>query len=379
MKSRLPPLSLYIHIPWCIQKCPYCDFNSHAVKSELPESAYITALLDDLATEIAHFQITRPIESIFIGGGTPSLFSAASIYRLLSEISKLIVIKPEAEITLEANPNSVESEKFKAFREAGVNRLSIGIQSFNEAHLKKLGRVHTMTEAINAAEIAHLSGFDNFNLDLMFGLPQQTSEQAVADVQRAIDLNPTHLSLYQLTLEPNTYFHRFPPKLPKDSSIVTMQENCQHLLREQMFEQYEVSAYSKKGSQCQHNLNYWKFGDYIGIGAGAHGKISQCLPNKIYRTLKPKNPHDYLEKTKKTSKRIAVKEIPLEFMMNQLRLKQGFSLEHYQKTTQLSKMTLEPALTNSLAQKLLYEHEKNYFCTEKGWDFMDTLLEKFIS
>ncbi len=374
----LPLLSLYIHIPWCIQKCPYCDFNSHTFNTELPESAYISILLADLAADIERFEITRPIESIFIGGGTPSLFSAKSIYRLLEGVSKLVSIKEDAEITLEANPGSIESAKFRAFREAGINRLSIGVQSFNEVHLKKLGRIHDRLQALRAAEIAKVSGFDDFNLDLMFALPEQTEEEAIADINRAIALEPSHLSLYQLTLEPNTYFHKFPPKLPQDELIFTMQKSCQQILATKNFEQYEVSAYAQQGSQCKHNLNYWQFGDYLGIGAGAHGKISQQLPNRIYRSSKIKNPQLYLEKIRAMTQPILVEALPLEFMMNQLRLKQGFSLENYQKVTGLSKMTLEPALTVALSQKLLYERQKHYFCTEKGWNFLDTVLEKFI-
>ena len=374
----LPPLSLYIHIPWCVQKCPYCDFNSHAVKTELPESHYIKVLLADLAADIERFEITRLIESIFIGGGTPSLFSAASIAQLLEGVSKQLSIKENAEITLEANPGSIESAKFRAFREAGVNRLSIGVQSFNEIHLKKLGRIHDRQQALKAAEIAKTSGFDNFNLDLMFALPEQTEAEAVADINQAIDLEPSHLSLYQLTLEPNTYFHRFPPKLPQDELIFTIQKSCQQILAEKGFKQYEVSAYAKAEFQCRHNLNYWQFGDYLGIGAGAHGKISQQLPNQIYRSVKIKNPQLYLEKIGMTNQPILVDALPLEFMMNQLRLKQGFSLENYQKVTGLPKMTLEPALTMSLSQKLLSKRQKSYFCTEKGWNFLDTVLEKFI-
>jgi oxygen-independent coproporphyrinogen-3 oxidase len=375
----LPPLSLYIHIPWCIQKCPYCDFNSHAVNTVLPESHYIKVLLEDLAVDIERFEITRPIESIFIGGGTPSLFSAASIAELLEGVSKLLSVKENAEITLEANPSSVESAKFRAFREVGVNRLSIGVQSFNESHLKKLGRIHDRLQALKAAEIAKISGFDNFNLDLMFALPGQTIAQAVADINQAIALEPSHLSWYQLTLEPNTYFHKFPPKLPQDELIFAIQKNCQQILAEKNFKQYEVSAYARQGYQCKHNLNYWQFGDYLGIGAGAHGKISQQLPNRIYRSSKIKNPQLYLEKIGVMTQPILIEALPLEFMMNQLRLKQGFSFENYQKVTGLSKTTLEPALTIALSQKLLYERQKYYFCTEKGWNFLDTVLEKFIT
>ncbi len=379
MKHELPPLSLYIHLPWCIKKCPYCDFNSHAVKSELPELDYIKVLLNDLANDIEYFQINRPIGSIFIGGGTPSLFSATSIFSLLEGIFKQLLVNKDAEITLEANPSTFETKKFKDYREAGVNRLSIGVQSFNEQHLKKLGRIHNSQEALKAAEIAHSSGFDNFNLDLMFALPQQSYQQALADIKQAIDLKPSHISLYQLTLEPNTFFHRFPPMLPNDEVIVNMQDQCQQLLAEHNFKHYEVSAYAKNSFQCKHNFNYWQFGDYLGIGAGAHGKISQQLPNQIYRTSKIKNPQLYLETIKREIKLIKLTELPLEFMMNQLRLKEGFSLENYHKMTGLSVTTLEPALTTVITEKLLYKQQKRYFCTKKGWNFLDTVLEKFIT
>ena len=271
----LPPLSLYIHIPWCIKKCPYCDFNSHAVKGDTPEAAYIDALLKDLAEDVQRYVITRPISSIFIGGGTPSLFSPESINRLLRGIEQQLPLKPDIEITLEANPGTFESHKFAEFRALGINRLSIGIQTFNDTLLTRLGRVHSGGEALKAAEIAQQSGFDNFNLDLMFGLPGANPEDSQSDVATAISLKPTHISFYQLTLEPNTYFHKFPPQLPNDELIFDTQKRGQQLLADHGYQQYEVSAYSQSGLQCKHNVNYWQFGDYLGIGAGAHGKITQ--------------------------------------------------------------------------------------------------------
>ena len=373
------PLSLYIHIPWCLQKCPYCDFNSHTLKNVLPESDYIEVLLADLAFDIKQFKIDRPIESIFIGGGTPSLLSPDSIATLLAGISRQLTIKKTAEITLEANPGTLEQAKFKAFRQAGINRLSIGIQSFNQAHLKKLGRVHTQADALQAGEIARFAGFDNFNLDLMFGLPQQTLDQAIEDIKQAIILAPTHLSLYQLTLEPNTYFHKFPPQLPKDDLIFDIQQHCQQLLKKSAYQHYEISAYAKKDFQCQHNLNYWTFGDYLGIGAGAHGKISQQLPQTVYRTSKLKSPALYLEKIRQQSIVIPIEEFPIEFMMNQLRLKQGFSGENYQKMTGLPLSTLEPALSIAITQKFLNRQQNHYLLTEKGWNFLDSLLQLFIT
>lgn len=376
----MPPLSLYIHIPWCIQKCPYCDFNSHAIKSDTPEAAYITALLNDLAVDIRRYNIARPIASIFIGGGTPSLFSPESINRLLRGIEQQLVLEEGLEITLEANPGTFESDKFAEFRALGINRLSIGIQSFSDGLLKKLGRVHSAREAVHAAEIAHRSGFDNFNLDLMFGLPGASPDSSKADIETAIGLEPSHISFYQLTLEPNTWFHKFPPKLPDDETIFRSQKQCQTLLADHGYQQYEVSAYSKQGRQCRHNLNYWRFGDYLGIGAGAHGKISQRLPQTIIRSFKPKSPEQYLNNPDKNGGAdvIAVAELPLEFIMNHLRLKQGFSLEAYQAVTGLEIATLEPALSACVKQNLLIRQNNHYHCSEQGWNFLDNILEKFI-
>ena len=380
-KKRLPPLSLYIHIPWCIKKCPYCDFNSHAVKSELPEADYIAALLDDLAIDIKRYNITRSISSIFIGGGTPSLFSPEALNRLLCGIERQLPFKESLEITLEANPGTFESHKFAEFRALGINRLSIGIQSFNESLLKNLGRVHSSREAIHAAEVARQSGFDNFNLDLMFGLPGQDSDSAKLDIETAISLKPSHISFYQLTLENNTQFHKFPPKLPDDDTIFSAQKDCQALLADHGYRQYEVSAYSKQGRQCQHNVNYWQFGDYLGIGAGAHGKITQNLPQCIIRSFKTKSPEQYLSGSHQNSGAdvIAVTELPLEFLMNCLRLKQGFTLEAYQARTGLAIATLEPALSTCVKQNLLIQQNNHYYCSEQGWNFLDNILEKFIS
>ena len=376
----LPPLSLYIHIPWCIKKCPYCDFNSHAVKADMPEAAYIAALLNDLALDIQRHAITRPISSIFIGGGTPSLFSPEAIDRLLRGIEQQLTLQDGIEITLEANPGTFESHKFAEFRALGINRLSIGVQSFDDQLLTKLGRVHSGHEAIVAAEIAHQSGFDNFNLDLMFGLPGAGVDSSATDVATAIDLKPTHISFYQLTLEPNTYFHKFPPQLPNDELIFAIQKQGQALLADHGFQQYEVSAYSQPGLQCSHNVNYWQFGDYLGIGAGAHGKITQVQPDHIVRTVKPKSPEQYLSDTHKNGGAdvIAVAELPLEFIMNHLRLKQGFTTEAYQAMTGLALATLEPALSECLQQGLLIHQDGRYYCSEHGWNFMDNILEKFM-
>lgn len=376
----MPPLSLYIHIPWCIQKCPYCDFNSHAVKADTPEAAYITALLDDLSFDIQRYNITRPISSIFIGGGTPSLFSAESLDRLLRGIERQLTLKENLEITLEANPGTFESHKFAEFRALGINRLSIGIQSFNGAILKALGRVHSAQEAVRAAEIAHQSGFDNFNLDLMFGLPGASQGSSKIDIETAISLKPSHISFYQLTLEPNTRFHKFPPKLPDDETIFNSQKQCQRILADHGYRQYEVSAYCKQDRQCRHNVNYWQFGDYLGIGAGAHGKITEELPQRIFRSFKPKSPEQYLSNPHQNGgvELIAAAELPLEFIMNHLRLKQGFTLEAYQAVTGLAAATLEPALSACVKQNLLIRQHNHYYCSEQGWNFLDNILEKFI-
>jgi putative oxygen-independent coproporphyrinogen III oxidase len=377
----LPPLSLYVHIPWCIKKCPYCDFNSHAAKADLPESLYIDALLNDLGFDLERYAITRPIHSIFIGGGTPSLFSPESIDRLIAGIKQRVALEKDLEITLEANPGTFESSKFKEFNALDINRLSIGVQSFNEGLLKKLGRVHSGQEAIKAAEIAHYAGFTNFNLDLMFGLPGAITGDSEHDITTAISLKPTHISFYQLTLEPNTLFHKFPPKLPDDEFIFTTQKNCQGLLADNGYQQYEVSAYSQVGRECRHNVNYWQFGDYLGIGAGAHGKISLALPSQIIRSFKPKSPELYLKNPSENggSQTIATEELPLEFIMNQLRLRSGFTLSHYQAMTGLDATTLQPALSECQQQGLISLESGYCACTDKGWDFLDTVLGKFVA
>jgi oxygen-independent coproporphyrinogen-3 oxidase len=376
----LPPLSLYIHIPWCIKKCPYCDFNSHAIKADTPEAAYIDALLNDLAEDLRRYAVTRPIASIFIGGGTPSLFAPESFNRLLHGIGQQLTLEDGLEITLEANPGTFESHKFAEFRALGINRLSIGVQSFDDALLKGLGRVHSGREALVAAEIAHQSGFDNFNLDLMFGLPGSRPEQSKTDVATAIGLKPAHISFYQLTLEPNTYFHKFPPPLPSDELIFSTQTYCQALLADHGFRHYEVSAYSQPGMRCRHNVNYWQFGDYLGIGAGAHGKITQVLPHAIIRGFKPKSPEQYLSDTHKNggAEVISTVDLPLEFIMNHLRLRQGFTAAAYESTTGLAMATLEPALSACLKQELIIYRDNHYYCSERGWNFLDTILEKFI-
>ncbi|WP_031434318.1 radical SAM family heme chaperone HemW [Methylomarinum vadi] len=380
LTQPLPTLGLYIHIPWCIQKCPYCDFNSHAMKEPLPETVYIDTLLNDLQRDIEEWEINRPIETIFIGGGTPSLFSAQAMERLLNGIQKQALLAENLEITLEANPGTFESDKFADFRRIGINRLSIGIQSFNDRHLKTLGRVHNSAEAMRAVEMAFRSGFDNINLDLMFGLPGQSLHEAIEDVETAVKLSPAHISYYQLTLEPNTWFHKFPPSLPQDEDIYRFQQAGQRLLSEQGYRQYEISAYAQQGKICRHNQNYWRFGDYLGIGAGAHGKISLALPDNIIRTMKSKRPEHYLQQQdSKSSVKIDIAQLPLEFVMNHLRLKSGFTAKHYRAVTGLGMETLEPALSECVNAGLLIYDNEIYRCSERGWNFLDSILEKFIA
>jgi oxygen-independent coproporphyrinogen-3 oxidase len=376
------PLGLYIHIPWCVRKCPYCDFNSHRAEPGLPEAVYIKALLQDLEGQL-DWVAGREIETIFIGGGTPSLFSAESIRALLQGVRDRLPVVPAAEITLEANPGTAESDKFRGFRQAGVNRLSIGIQSFDPAHLKALGRIHGREEALLATHMAREAGFDNFNLDLMFGLPQQTLEQALADLQTAIDLNPTHLSLYQLTLEPNTVFHKYPPALPEDDSIWAIQQAAQARLAEQGFQQYEVSAYARSGWPCRHNLNYWQFGDYLGIGAGAHGKITHMETGTVTRTTRIKHPQHYLQASGDPARQGACEVIPrealrFEFLMNALRLRQGFDVKLFTAHTGLPINALEPELSACLEDQLLERDGQKIRCSAHGFNFLDTVLQRFL-
>jgi oxygen-independent coproporphyrinogen-3 oxidase len=377
----LIPLALYIHVPWCIRKCPYCDFNSHNAPSQLPEQEYVQALLADLAQELP-FIWGRRLESIFIGGGTPSLFSAESMEQLLSGIRSLLSFRPNIEITLEANPGTFEQEKFKGFREAGINRLSVGIQSFNSQHLQALGRVHNQAEALKAAEVARYAGFDNFNLDLMFGLPKQSLEQALADLQQAIDLAPTHLSWYQLTLEPNTLFYKHPPVLPDDDLLVDMQYAGQALLEQNAYQQYEVSAYAQSQRECRHNLNYWEFGDYLGIGAGAHGKITDPF-GQVTRHQKYRQPTQYLQQVKAGQARsdtqiLTSADLSFEFMLNALRLKRGFDLALLTERTGLALETLQRPL--GLAQKRGWIELKGnrVVTTELGWQFLNTVIQLFL-
>jgi len=380
--SSLPPLSLYIHFPWCVQKCPYCDFNSHELKTTLDEKAYIDALISDLEQELPTFW-GRSIVSIFMGGGTPSLFSPESIDRLLSELRAHLSFAPNIEITMEANPGTMELGKFKEFSAAGINRLSIGIQSFSDTKLTSLGRIHGRKEAILAAEQAHDAGFQSFNLDLMYGLPYQTLGQAVEDIETAIALEPKHLSHYQLTIEPNTFFHHQPPTVPDDDRIWEMQEACQESMAQKGYAQYEISAYAKEGYQCQHNLNYWQFGDYLGIGAGAHGKLTNAPEQKIQRSWKVKQPKDFLnnasnEKRISGQKSLSREEAPFEFMMNALRLNQGFKTEIFQQHAGLPISVIEKQLKQAEEKGLISWELKRIKPTDRGRQYLNTLLELFM-
>lgn len=380
--TSLPPLSLYIHFPWCVQKCPYCDFNSHELKSALDERAYIDALISDLDQELPLFW-GRSISSIFMGGGTPSLFSPESIERLLSALRARLAFAPNVEITMEANPGTIELGKFKEFSSAGINRLSIGIQSFSDEKLRKLGRIHGRKEAIRAAELAHDANFNSFNLDLMYGLPNQSLAQAVDDIETAIALEPKHLSHYQLTIEPNTFFHHQPPTVPDDDKLWEMQLACQTSLANNHYAQYEISAYAKDNYQCQHNLNYWQFGDYLGIGAGAHGKLTNAPEQKIHRSSKVKQPQAYLDNAA-SEKRISSEKIltrddaTFEFMMNALRLNKGFETEIFQHHVGLPISTVEKALHQAEEQGWITWDLKNIKPTDSGRQYLNNLLELFM-
>ena len=378
--STLPPLSLYVHFPWCVRKCPYCDFNSHERRGDIPEAAYIDALLADLESDLPRIW-GRPVRSIFFGGGTPSLFSPEAIDAFLAGVRARLSLAPDAEVTLEANPGTVEAERFRGYRAAGVNRLSIGIQSFNPTHLQVLGRIHGRDEALKAAQAVRDAGFDNFNLDLMFGLPQQTLDEALADVRTAIALQPTHLSLYQLTIEPNTLFHAKPPTLPDDDIIAAMQDSLQGEIAAAGFEQYEISAYARPGQRCRHNLNYWQFGDYLGIGAGAHAKITDATG--ITRLWKVKQPQDYLKKSGTPAaigeeRRLSVQEAPFEFMLNALRLVRGFETALFETRAGLPLSNLQCALAHAKARRLIEADGESMRPTALGLRFLNDLTALFL-
>ena len=372
---ELPPLALYIHYPWCVKKCPYCDFNSHEGSIH---NGYIKALLKDLDDDLKFIQ-NRKIHSIFIGGGTPSLMSIEDAYELFDGLNERLSISKNIEITLEANPGTFEVEKFSEFRKAGINRLSVGVQSFKDNQLKFLGRIHSGGDALRAISEAKKVGFDNLNIDLMYGLKDQTIDMCLEDVMQAIELKPSHISFYQLTLEPNTLFAKYPPKLPIDEKIWDMGEQGAALLNQNGFRQYEVSAYSERPSE--HNINYWKFGDYIGIGAGAHGKITDVESQQIFRTLKPKSPKEYLSKMQAgvdISTKKEVDNVAFEFMLNSLRLKDGFSSSLFESRTGLLIKSLSSELGRAENLGLL-ENKNNWIKpTSKGFNFLNELQEIFL-
>ncbi|MGN5518328.1 radical SAM family heme chaperone HemW [Halopseudomonas sp. Lyrl_26] len=378
-ESGLPPLAAYVHIPWCVRKCPYCDFNSHTYDSGLPEAEYIDALIADLELELPQVH-GRELVSIFFGGGTPSLFSAASLDRLLQAMQQRLRFAGDIEITLEANPGTFEQAKFRDYRAIGINRLSIGIQSFNPEHLKALGRIHDDSEALAAVDMARRAGFDNLNLDLMHGLPGQSLAQARADIDQAIALGPEHLSWYQLTLEPNTVFYSRPPQLPEDEVLWDIQEAGQARLAEAGYAQYEISAYARGGRRARHNLNYWQYGDFIGIGAGAHGKLTQP-DGTVERNWKTRQPKDYLNPQTPWlagSKRLSAEELPFDFLMNALRLVEGVPSAWYQQRTGQSLAAIAPLLDKAVQRGLLEPWQQQLRPTEQGRLFLNDLLEMFL-
>jgi putative oxygen-independent coproporphyrinogen III oxidase len=375
----LPPLSLYIHLPWCLKKCPYCDFNSHEHGKDIPEAQYLSALERDL--ELALPSIWgRPIQTIFIGGGTPSLFSSQAIDQLLTMVRARVKLAPDAEITMEANPGTFEAEKFAAYRVAGVNRLSIGVQSFNNQHLKALGRIHDATQALSAAALV-ARVYATWNIDLMYGLPGQTIDQALADLGQAIACQAPHISLYNLTLEPNTYFATHPPELPDDDSIAVMQEQLQAVLVAAGYQRYEVSAWCKPGHQSRHNKNYWEFGDYLGIGAGAHSKISSAAD--IRRQIRIRTPMSYMEQAlsgnpMSQDQAVSSNELPFEFMLNALRLIDGVDNGLFEDRTGLSILAVQSALNQALGKKLLEPMPNRLRATPQGMLFLNELQALFL-
>ncbi|WP_349570893.1 radical SAM family heme chaperone HemW [Azotobacter salinestris] len=376
---QLPPLALYVHIPWCVRKCPYCDFNSHAAGPELPEDAYVEALLADLEADLPAVH-GRELVSIFLGGGTPSLFSARALDRLLHGVNQRLTFARDIEITLEANPGTFEQAKFADYRRLGINRLSIGVQSFQTAQLQALGRIHDGNEAIRAAEMARCAGFDNFNLDLMHGLPGQDVAGALADLRQALALGPMHLSWYQLTLEPNTLFWSQPPEIPEDDLLWDIQEAGQALLAAEGFVQYETSAYARDGRRARHNLNYWTFGDFLGIGAGAHAKLSDPAA-RIRRIWKTRLPRDYLAPDKRFQageRLLEPDELPFEFMMNALRLTEGVPVEFFSARTDLPLASIAEPCAAARDAGLLEMDPRVLRATARGQLFLNDLLQHFL-
>ncbi len=376
--TELPPLSVYVHLPWCAKKCPYCDFNSHAAAGALPEADYLTALRRDLNNDLALVQ-GRQISSIFIGGGTPSLFSVTGIAAVLDLLHQELNVNDDAEITLEANPGTIERGKFAGFKAAGINRVSLGVQSFNDSHLQILGRIHNAAEAGTAIEEVIAAGFDKWNIDLMHGLPAQSSDDAIADLQRALAYGAAHISWYQLTIEPNTRFYSQPPTLPDEATLAAIDERGRQLLLDSGFQQYEISAWSQPAAVSEHNLNYWQFGDYLGLGAGAHAKIS--TPEIISRYWKVRQPDAYMQAagTMLAGERtLGQAELPFEFLMNALRLNAGFQIDLFEQRTGLPLQNIEQQLDSLIKQELLANKDGRIHTTLLGRRFLNDLLENFI-
>jgi len=376
----LPPLSLYVHLPWCLKKCPYCDFNSHEMQpSAMPEKRYLDAVVADLEAALP-LVWGRQVNSIFVGGGTPSLFSPDGIARLLSDLRARLNLAPECEITLEANPGTFEKERFKAYRQAGVTRLSVGVQSFNDEHLRALGRVHNAGQAIAAVEEA-AAAFETFNIDLMYALPGQTLAQLEADVTQALALLPPHLSIYHLTIEPNTYFAKFPPVTPPEDDAYAMLDRITEMTQGAGLERYEVSAYAKPGHRCWHNVNYWQFGDYLGIGAGAHSKLS--FPHRVVRQVRYREPKLYMDNALggnaiAQDEEVARAELPFEFMLNALRLREGFALQDFMARTGLPLSAIDKHLQEAQAKGLIERDLARVRPTERGFDFLSELQALFL-
>lgn len=377
---ELPLLSLYVHIPWCVRKCPYCDFNSHESNGELPETQYIDALLQDFRNAKQYAQ-GRTLQSIFFGGGTPSLFSAPGYVRLLKGLQEIIPFSVDIEITLEANPGTAEREKFADYRRAGINRLSIGVQSFDDLQLHSLGRIHGSDDARSAIEFAREAGFDNLNIDIMYGLRGQTTASAMRDLKTAIAFEPEHLSWYQLTIEPNTEFYKRPPVLPEDDALIDIQDSGLALLQTNGYARYEISAFARKAKMARHNLNYWRFGDYIGIGAGAHGKITQVAQGQIVRTRNKKQPEHYLNTQQKFLAEITpipVGELAIEYLLNVLRMPEGFSTSAFEAATGLGFELIQKQVSSLQVQELLSFEDSHVRPTEKGQQFLNSVLETFL-
>ncbi|WP_312181944.1 radical SAM family heme chaperone HemW [Pantoea sp. CTOTU46764] len=375
---ELPPLSLYIHIPWCVQKCPYCDFNSHALKGEVPHIEYVQHLLNDLEQDLP-LTGGRKVRTIFIGGGTPSLLSSDAMQMLMDGVRARLPLAAEAEITMEANPGTVEADRFSGYQKAGINRISIGVQSFSPQKLERLGRIHGPEEAVRAAQLAEGLGLRSFNLDLMHGLPDQSLEEALDDLRQAIALNPPHLSWYQLTIEPNTLFGSRPPKLPDDDALWDIFEQGHQLLSAAGYQQYETSAYAKPGYRCEHNLNYWRFGDYLGIGCGAHGKLTQA-DGRIVRTVKTRHPRGFMKGTYLDKQHdVAENDKPFEFFMNRFRLLEAAPRADFRRYTGMDEQVIRPQIDAAITAGYVVETTENWQITEKGKLFLNSLLELFLS